>query len=157
MFHLHDPQYEANPGPTTVGQMAMEAWYRAFKPIRPYVIQLCVDGRRVHHHIGPGDVTEWCGEMFGSHTRPLKNVWYAVPPGLWTGLYTDDGEYDNLLVTILFYADGYAQNRFERSRIDPRQKPFRGTASTRLFPEHEPAQCERLPDVEDAARATMAR
>ena len=108
-----------------------------------------MDGQRVHNPISPADVTEWWGVMFGTHTRPQKDVWYTVPQTLWAGMYDDD-EYDNWLKTILFDADGYAQSEFERYGVDPRQKQFRGTASTRLFQEHEPVQHEGLPDTGDA-------
>ena len=146
---FHDSQHGATPGPTTVGQLIRDVERRNYKPIRPYVIQLSMDGQRLHHPIGLADVTEWWTVMFGTHTRPQKSVWYTVPQTLWAGMYDDDG-YDNWLKTILFDADGYAQNEFERHGVDPRQKQFRGTASTRLFQEHEPIQHERSPDIEDA-------
>ena len=146
---FHESQHGATPGPTTVGQLIRDVELRCYKPIRPYVIQLSTDGQRVHNPIGPADVTEWWVVMFGTHTRPQKGVWYTVPQTLWAGMYDDD-EYDNWLKTILFDADGYAQSEFERYGVDPRQKQFRGTASTRLFQEHEPVQHEGLPDTGDA-------
>ena len=80
-------------GETNVDAMIYEAWIRTYKLIHPYVVQLCEDGRRIHHKLTCSDAEHWFTEMFGYHTRPLKGVWYTIPRTLLVGSYTEEDEY----------------------------------------------------------------
>ena len=97
----------------------LRAFVQTYAPFRPFVIQLLKDGRRTHVYFFAGNVQWWWDKLFGHRVKPIQGVWYDISR---LAIYDDVTRRD--LDKVLFDAHGYAEAQFERTGIDPRQKPF---------------------------------